>query len=85
MGGKNQGKKNAGFASVGGATQRPIDSSCGVSKCKEKGKRFGFCQEHFRQFKFGLIKKNGQPVPDFEKKLEHYNAYQERCAAQKVA
>jgi len=49
--------------------------ACAFPGCKTKVKRFGFCAEHYEQFKFGLIKKTGEPVPDYEKKFEHYQAY----------
>ncbi len=53
--------------------------------CKAHEKRFSFCEEHFEQFKFGLIKKTGEPVSDYEKKFEHYQAFQARQRAHKVA
>lgn len=43
--------------------------------CKEKDSRFNFCDEHFRQFKFGLITKTGEKVMDFEKKFDHYQRW----------
>lgn len=55
---------------------------CQAQGCKGKDTRFSFCDEHFKQFKFGLIKKNGEPVSDFEKKFEHY---QQWLKSQKVA
>ena len=51
--------------------------------CKTEATRFGFCGEHYDHFKFGLIKKTGEPVPDYEKKIEHYMAFRDR--AKKVA
>ncbi len=35
----------------------------------------GFTREQYEHFKFGLIKKNGEKVPDYEKKLAQYEAY----------
>jgi hypothetical protein len=55
---------------------------CHAQACKGKDVRANFCEEHFRQFKFGLITKNGDPVLDYEKKLEHYTKWKQ---AQKVA
>ena len=55
---------------------------CLAQGCKGKDAKFNFCEEHFRQFKFGLITKMGEPVLDYEKKLEHYARWK---AAQKVA
>jgi hypothetical protein len=50
---------------------------CGVKGCKGN--------EHFEHFKFGLIKKNGEQVFDYDKKLGHYQAYVERQKTRKVA
>jgi len=58
---------------------------CVGHSCKQSEWRFSFCQEHFEQFKFGLIKKDGQPVPDFDKKIEQYQAFKKRQTAHKVA
>ena len=55
---------------------------CHAESCKAKDVKFNFCDEHFRQFKFGLITKAGQPVLDYEKKFDHYQKWK---AAQKVA
>jgi hypothetical protein len=55
---------------------------CHAAGCKDKDVRFNFCNEHFRQFKFGLITKTGDPVLDYEKKYEHYHKW---LKAQKVA
>lgn len=55
---------------------------CAASGCKGKDVRHNFCDEHFRQFKFGLITKGGEPVSDYEKKLEHYQHW---LKSQKVA
>lgn len=55
---------------------------CNATGCKQKDVRFSFCEEHFRQFKFGLITKSGAPAFDFEKKFEHYQRF---LKAQKVA
>lgn len=51
---------------------------CPAKACKTKPSRFGFCEEHYDQFKFGLIKKNGELVSDHEKKLQHYTEYKSR-------
>jgi hypothetical protein len=55
---------------------------CHAQSCKEKDVRLSFCEEHFRQFKFGLINKTGDKVLDWEKKFEHYQRW---LKAQKVA
>ena len=62
--------KDAGIAAAIG--------QCLGHACKTKPSRFGFCDEHYDQFKFGLIKKTGENVPDYDKKFEHYQAYKKK-------
>lgn len=45
-------------------------SQCKAEGCKVKATRAEFCEEHFSWYKASLINKNGQRVPDFDKK--HY-------------
>ncbi|MEN9724372.1 MAG: hypothetical protein RJB38_2358 [Pseudomonadota bacterium] len=71
-----QAPKKAPVATVGG---------CTAKGCRHGDSRFGFCDEHYEQFKFGLIKRTGEQVSDYEKKFEHYEAYQTRRRARKVA
>lgn len=52
--------------------------NCGSENCKSKETRFGFCDEHYDQFKFGLITKAGKKVLDYERKMEHYLAFKEK-------
>lgn len=59
--------------------------SCIGPDCKQKAKRFSFCTEHYDQFKFGLINKEGGHAKDYEKKLEHYEAYKQRQKDRKAA
>lgn len=58
-----------------------LPTGCAAQGCKGKEKRFSFCDEHYDQFKFGLIKKDGKPVSDFDKKFDHYQAYKQKQAA----
>jgi hypothetical protein len=46
--------------------------ACLVHGCKDSPYKYEFCKEHFDQFKFGLIKKDGYQVPDYDKKYDHY-------------
>ncbi len=64
-----------------GKGHTPLPDGCHAVGCKHKSARFNFCDEHYEHFKFGLIKKTGEPVLDYEKKFEHFRAYQERRAA----
>ena len=48
---------------------------CKCAGCKETSARFTFCEKHYEWFKFGLITKAGQKVPDFDRKNEHFMAY----------
>jgi hypothetical protein len=58
---------------------------CIAKGCRHHEDRFGFCTEHYDQFKFGLIKRTGEAVPDYEKKFEHYQAFRARQRAHQVA
>ncbi|OFZ22899.1 MAG: hypothetical protein A2X94_14800 [Bdellovibrionales bacterium GWB1_55_8] len=62
-----------------------LPGMCHSWGCKAHSHRFDFCDEHYDQFKFGLIKKSGEPVPDYDKKFEHYNAWKAKRSARKVA
>jgi hypothetical protein len=62
-----------------------VAGRCVATGCKKDSKQFEFCSEHYDHFKFGLIKKTGQQVPDYEKKFEHYQAHLKRRGVQKVA
>lgn len=53
----------------------PAAGLCCADGCKGKSKRFSFCDEHYQQFKFGLITKEGDPAADYDRKYEHYQAY----------
>jgi hypothetical protein len=56
----------------------PLPGGCHAWGCKAQAHRFNFCDTHYDHFKFGLIKKTGEQVPDYDKKLEHFQAYQAR-------
>jgi hypothetical protein len=58
-----------------GKKHEPIAGNCFSWGCKAHAARFNFCDEHYEHFKFGLIKKTGEQVSDYEKKIEHYLAY----------
>ena len=60
-------------------------TKCTAVGCKANDKRFGFCDEHYEQFKFGLITRGGKQVSDFERKIEHFQAYQKAKGSRKVA
>ncbi len=68
-----------------GKGAEPVSGNCFSTGCKSKSTRLDFCAEHFEQFKFGLIKKTGEPVSDYEKKFGHYQAYKAKRGAHKVA
>ncbi len=71
--------------SVAAGAGAPVSTNCCVKGCKKSFERFGFCAAHFEHFKFGLVKKDGQPAADYEKKLEQYEAHQSRKDVRKVA
>ena len=60
--------------------QAPEITPCAGETCKAKATKFSFCEEHYEQFKFGLIKKDGKAVSDYEKKFGHYEAYKAKTA-----
>jgi len=64
-----------------GKGHTPMPGGCHAVSCKASATRFNFCEEHYDHFKFGLIKKTGERVPDYDKKIEHYQAHQQRSAA----
>ena len=68
-----------------GKEYTPAPGGCHSWGCKGEAHRFNFCDEHYDHFKFGLIKKTGEPVADYEKKYEHYLAWKTKRGAQKVA
>ncbi len=72
-------------APVKGKGHTPLPGGCFSWGCKHQASRFNFCDEHYDHFKFGLIKKTGEPVSDYEKKFEHYQAYKRKVSAHKVA
>lgn len=57
-----------------GEKKKPEASAvqCKVGGCKHNPSKFGFCTQHFDQFKFGLINKHGEHCLDYEKKLDQY-------------
>lgn len=63
----------------------PMPGGCFSWGCKAQATRFNFCSEHYDHFKFGLIKKTGEPVPDYEKKIEHYMAHKAKRSAPRAA
>lgn len=71
--------KKPEVVAVGGA------EACKCEGCKKPEARFTFCGEHYEWFKFGLITKLGKKVGDFDKKFEHFQAYQDKQKFYKVA
>ncbi|MFZ9594651.1 MAG: hypothetical protein ACO3A2_01080 [Bdellovibrionia bacterium] len=62
-----------------------MPGGCFCYGCKREAVRFNFCNEHYEHFKFGLIKKTGEPVSDYEKKIDHFLAYQAKRKVTQVA
>ena len=67
------------------AGNTPLPGGCHAWGCKAQAEKFNFCEEHYDHFKFGLIKKTGEPVPDHEKKFGHYQAWKAKRGAKRVA
>ncbi len=83
-GGEHSKKSEAPVKS--GKNMGPVPGGCACWGCKKPEQQFSFCHEHYDHFKFGLIKKSGEPVPDYEKKFEHFQAWKSKQkTAHKVA
>jgi hypothetical protein len=52
---------------------------------EEEKSGWGFSPIQMEHFKWGLIKKNGEKVSDYDKKLAHYERWQASQKARKVA
>jgi len=78
-------KADAPTGHAKGKGHTPMPGGCFSWGCKTEATRFNFCNEHYDHFKFGLIKKTGEPVSDYEKKIEHYMAHKAKKGAQRVA
>lgn len=74
--GKNEKKTSAPESTI---------EKCTAHGCKASAHRFSFCDEHYDHFKFGLIKKSGEPVSDYDKKYGHYMAWKEAGGVRKAA
>jgi hypothetical protein len=68
-----------------GKGNSPVPGGCISWGCKAPASQFNFCGDHYDYFKFGLVKKTGEPVSDYEKKFGHYVAYKAKQKAKKVA
>ncbi len=53
-------------------------NKCVAEDCKSKPSRAGFCEEHYKWFKEGLITMDGYKAKDFDKK---YHAWLRRKTA----
>lgn len=49
-------------------------SRCLAEECSKKDAKAGFCEEHFRWYKEGLVNKHGEKAKDFDIKWQHYLA-----------
>ncbi len=61
-----------------GAKSEAVAGMCNAVSCKSKSHKFNFCDEHFQQFKFGLITKEGSYALDYERKFDHYQAFKKK-------
>ena len=77
--------KPAAPAPTKGKKHEVVAGHCAAQGCKKEDKRFSFCDEHYEWFKFGLVKKTGEMAPDFDKKYEHFLAFQRKQGARKAA
>jgi hypothetical protein len=56
-------------------------TKCTAHDCKAKPVRAGWCNEHFDWFKMGLVTKEGQKAPDFDKKWHAWEASKKKKVA----
>jgi hypothetical protein len=86
---KPPGEKKTDSAPAGGGKAAKgasgVAGACLSWGCKHDATRFNFCSEHYDHFKFGLIKKTGEPVSDYDKKFGHYQAHKAKKGDQRVA
>ena len=66
---KNKAPKAAPSAEAAASTDK-----CRSQDCKQKTKKFGFCQEHFEMYMAGVLRGDGTKPVDFEKKYEQFLA-----------
>lgn len=57
-----------------------LPTRCVAESCSKKASRMNFCSEHFVWFKEGLVNREGQRPPDFDKKYQAYNLRQKSAA-----
>jgi hypothetical protein len=62
-------------AQKGGKQESSGFGPCKFKGCKHNPSKYGFCGDHFDQFKFGLLTKNGDWCPDYEKKWDQYQVH----------
>jgi hypothetical protein len=83
--GAGAGAKKPDVSSTKDKGHTPLPGGCFAWGCKGQALKFNFCAEHYDHFKFGLIKKTGEPVSDYEKKIEHYMAHKRKRGAPRAA
>lgn len=67
------------------SVEKVVVEACVAEGCKTAQCRYSFCEEHFEQFKFGLVTKFGKKVSDYDRKIDHYLAFKRRSQIQKAA
>ncbi len=78
-------EKTTKASSTSATAVASVTEKCACAGCKTSAHRFSFCDEHYEHFKFGLIKKTGEQVSDYDKKYGHYVAYKQAATARKAA
>lgn len=69
---KEQGQKPNNSPSQPNNVVSIVVDRCKAEGCKTKSVRAGFCEEHYRWFKEGLITVDGYHAKDFEKKYQQF-------------
>jgi hypothetical protein len=79
------GKTEKGKTTTATVATVSVIEKCACQGCKASAHRFSFCDLHYEHFKFGLIKKTGEQVSDYDKKIGHYEAWKQASTARKAA
>jgi hypothetical protein len=61
-----------GGPGAGPSAAATTSTKCSAEACAKKPQVAGFCDEHFRWFKEGILTKDGKKPVDFDKKLLNF-------------
>jgi hypothetical protein len=70
--GQQQKAPTIGGPGAGANAAATTATKCAAETCTKKPQVAGFCEEHFRWFKEGILTKEGKKPVDFDKKLLNF-------------